>query len=166
MLLGQVETTNELKSIFHGLLAKLVDVHFASFSALDCDGENFRFKPRTSTDLARFACHEGSNAITREFTLRLLIKPLHLWHESLERFFNFLFAVAGERHFDGLAIRAEVQRGLECVGQICERHVFVHVEVFGQGILQMTIVGSHAFCAAAPWCDCSFGQRLSLVGDQ
>ena len=132
---------------------------------LDCDRKDFRFESCAAADLACLASHECSNAIARELALGLLIKPLHLGHESLERFCDFLFAVAAKLHFNRLAIRAEVKRGFECFRQIGERNVFVHVEVFNQRILQMPIVDSHAFRAATPGRDCSFGQRFGLVGD-
>ena len=103
--------------------------------------------------------------IARELALGLLIKPLHLRHESLEWFCDFLFGLAAKLHFDRLAIRAEVNRGFECFRQIGERHAFVHIEVFDQRILQMAIVDAHAFRATPPGRDCSFGQRFSLVGD-
>ena len=134
-------------------------------SGLDCDSKDFRFESCAAANLACLASHECSNAIPRELALGLLIKPLHLGHESLERFCDFLFAVAAKLHFNRLTIRAEVKRGFECFRQIGERNVFVHVEVFDQRILQMPIVDSHAFCAATPGRDCSFGQRFGLVGD-
>src|SRR5215217_4351432 len=91
-------------------------------SGFDCDSKDFRFESCAAADLACFASHECSNAVPREFALGLLIKPLHLRHESLERFCNFLFTacsrfigVAAKLHFDRLAVCAEVKRGLECV---------------------------------------------------
>ena len=175
LLLGQVETTNESQRVFHVLLAELMDIQFAlqlarrslggGGSGLDCDRKDFGFESCAATDLACLACHECSNAIARELALGLLIKSLHLRHESLEWFCDFLFTVAAKLHFDRLAIRAEVNRGFECFRQIGERNVFVHVEVFNQCILQMAIVDAHAFRATTPGCDCSFGQRFSLVGD-
>src|SRR5262245_6915461 len=134
-------------------------------SSLDCDTKDFRFESCAAANLACLASHECSNAIPRELALGLLVKPLHLGHESLERFCYFLFAVAAKLHFNRLAIGAEVSRGFECVRQFAERHVFVDFEMFDQRVLQMPIVDSHAFCAATPGCDCSFGQRFGLVGD-
>src|SRR6266545_1965049 len=90
-------------------------------------------------NLACLAYHKCSNAIPRELALGLLIKPLHLRHESLERFCDFLFTVAAKLHFNRLTIRAEVKRGFECFRQIGKRQLFVHVEVFNQRILQMPI---------------------------
>src|SRR3954468_614574 len=87
-------------------------------SGLDCDRKYFRFESCAATDLACLATHERSNPITCEFALGLVIKPLHLGHESLERFCSFLFAVAAEPHLNRLAIGAEVNRGFECFRQI------------------------------------------------
>src|SRR4029077_10747979 len=135
LLLGQVEITNESQRIFHVLLAELMDVQFTvqladrslggGGSGLDCDRKDFGFESCAATDLACLACHECSNAIARELALGLLIKSLHLGHESFERFCSFLFAacsrfigVAAELHFNRLAICAEVNRGFECFRQI------------------------------------------------
>src|SRR5262245_29989623 len=175
LLFGQIETCNESQRTFHRLLTELMDVQFAAVrarrslggggSGLDCDSKDFRFESRAAADLARLPTHECANAIPRELAFGLLIKPLHLRYQSLERFCNLLFAVAAKLHFNRLAIRAEVKRGFECLRQICERHLFVNVEMFDQCILQMPVVDSHAFCAAAPGCDRAFGQRFGLVGD-
>src|SRR5215475_2369484 len=166
LLLGQVEGANELQRVFHGLLAELMNVQFAAVlarrslggggSALDCDSKDFRFESCAAADLACLASHECSNAVPRELALGLLIKPLHLGHKSLERFCNFLLAVAAKLHFNRLAVGAEIKRGFKCVRQLGERHIFIHIEMFGQRVLQMPVVGSHAFCAATPRCDCSF----------
>src|ERR1700758_5100577 len=165
LLFGEVETADEPQRVFHGLLAELMDVQFAAVPGLDCDSKDFWFESCAATDLACLARHECSNSIPREFAFGVLIKPLHLGHESLKRFYGFLFAVAAKLHFNRLAIRAEVKRSFECFRQIGERHVFVHGEMFDQRILQTLIVNSHAFCAATPGCDCSFSQRFGLVGD-
>src|SRR5262249_5372352 len=175
LLLGQVDTGDKSQRVFDGLLAELMDVQFAALparcslggagSGLDCDGKDFRFESCAAADLACLACHECSNAIARKLALGLLIEPLQLGHESLERFCDFLFAVAAKLYFNRLAVCAEVKRGFECFRQIGERCIFADVEVFDQRILQMPIVDSHAFCAATPWCDCSFCQRFGLVGD-
>src|SRR5262249_40183281 len=112
-----------------------------------------------------FASHESSDAIPRELAFGLLIKPLHLRYKSFEWLYEFLFAVTTKLHFNRFPICAEVKGGFESFRQIGERHVFVHVEVFDQRVLQVPIVDSHAFCGATPGCDCSFGQSFGLIGD-
>src|SRR5258708_2424001 len=89
-------------------------------SGLDCDSKDFRFESCAAANLACFTSHECSNAVPRELALGLLIKPLHLGHESLERFCDFLFAAcsrfigaAAKRHFNRLAVGAEVKGGFE-----------------------------------------------------
>src|SRR6478752_9673714 len=78
LLFGQVEIGNELKRVFHVLLAELMDIQFAVVSGLDCDSKDFRFEPCATADLACLASHKCENTIPRELTLALLIKPLHL----------------------------------------------------------------------------------------
>src|SRR5262245_880846 len=82
-------------------------------SGLDCNSKDFRFESCTVANLACLASHECSNAISRELAFGLLIKPLHLRHESLEWSCDFLFTacsrfigVAAKLHFNRLAIRA------------------------------------------------------------
>src|SRR5215472_13297241 len=106
LLLAQVETANESQRVFNGLLAELMNVQFAGVlarrslgggrSGLDCDSKDFRFESCAAADLACLAGHERPNAVPRELALGLLIKALHLRHESLERFCNFLFAIAAK----------------------------------------------------------------------
>src|SRR5215467_7200027 len=104
-----------------------MDVQFAAISSLDCDTKDFRFESCAAANLACLASHECSNAIARELALGLLIKPLHLGHESFERFCDFLLAVAAKLHFNRLAISAEVKRSFKCVRQLDERHIFIHI---------------------------------------
>src|SRR5262245_26046134 len=150
-----------------------MDVQFAAFLAScilsaakagsDRDSKDFRFEPCAAADITCLSSHECANAIPRELAFGLLIKALHLGNESLEGLCYFLFTVAPKLHFNRLAIGAEVKCGFESVRQIGERHVFIHLEMFGQRILQVPIIDSHAFCAATPRCDCSFGQRFGLI---
>src|SRR5262250_3977770 len=116
-----------------------MDVQFASMPAcrrlsrggslFDRDGENLRFKSRAAAHFARLACHECANSITRELTLRLLIKPLHLRNESFKRSCDFLLAVAAKFHFNRLTVRAEIKRLFKFVRQIGKWHFFIDTEM-------------------------------------
>ncbi len=130
LLFGQVEIGDESQRVFHGLLAELMYVQFAALPVLDGDGKGFRFESCAVANLACLGRHECSNAIARELALGLLVKPLHLGHESFKWFRDFLFAIAAKLHFNRLTIRAEIKSGFESFRQIGKRHVFVHVEVF------------------------------------
>src|SRR5439155_16850849 len=112
---------------------------------------------------ARLARHERANAIARELALRLLIQALHLRHQSFKRLSDLVFAVGAELDFNRLVVYTEVKRGLVFIGQIGEGHIFVNLEMFHESVLQMTIVGKHALCAASPWCDCSFGTNSQPI---
>src|SRR3954463_4326892 len=99
LLIGQVEICNESQRVLHVLLAELMDIQFAvqssrcslsgGESGLDCDSKDFRFESCAIADLACLARHECSNTIARELALGLLIKPLHLRHQTFERFCGF-----------------------------------------------------------------------------
>ena len=86
-------------------------------------------------------------------------------HQSFKRLSDLVFAVGAELDFNRLAVCAKVKRGLEFIGQIGEGYIFVNLEMFHESVLQMTIVGKHALCAASPWCDCSFGQSFGWIGN-
>ena len=110
-----------------------MNVELLPLPVFDCDRKNFRFEPRAAAGLARFARHERSDPVPGEFALRLLVKSLHLWHQSFER--AFLFAVAAETHFNWHAVGAEVERALKGVRQFRERRVFVDLKMFHQRAL-------------------------------
>src|SRR4030095_1896058 len=93
-----------------GQLTQLMNVQFTRVAILYGDGQDFWFKPCTIAYFAWFVRHERSNAIASEFALSLLVQPLHLRHQSLERFCNFRFTIVAEIHFDRRPIRAEVER--------------------------------------------------------
>src|SRR4029078_3017175 len=137
LLLAEIERAKESPRVFHRLLAELMDVQFPAVLGLDCNGKDFRFESCAAADLACLASHECSNPMPRNLALGLLIKPLHLRHESLEGFCDFLFAacsrfigVAAKLHFNRLIVCAEVKHRFECFRQIREWNFFVHVEMF------------------------------------
>ena len=107
------------------------------------------------------ARHECADAISREFALGLLVKPLHLRHQSFER--PLFFAISGETHFDRRAVRSEIERALKWLGQILEWHVFVDAEMLHERALQLFIICAHPFGPAAPRGDRAFGNRFRLV---
>src|SRR6266498_3323440 len=165
LLCGQLQGTNEPGSSFDRQLTKLVNVQFACVSVLYGNRKNFRFEPCSVTHLARFARHERANAIACEFTLSLLVKPLHLRHETFEWFRDLLFAIVAEIHFNRRPIRTEVKGLFKLLWQIAKRNVFIDVKVFHQRFLQMPVVCLHPLCPASPRRDCSFGQRSAGIGN-
>src|SRR6058998_4188590 len=105
-------------------------INRAAASIFNRDRKDFRLKPRSVAHFARFACHKRANAVTSEFALGLFIKPLHLRHESFERFRNFLFSVIAEAHFNRRPIRAEVKGLSKSLWQVAEGNVFIDMKVF------------------------------------
>ena len=138
-----------------------MNVQLASLSIFDRDRENFGFKPRAAAHLARFAAHERADSIAGEFTLGLLVKPLHLRHQSFER--SLLLAITGEIHLDRRPVGAEIKRVLKFVRQVRERHVLIDFEMFHQRALQLTIISLHSFRPAPPWCNRAFGNCFCFV---
>src|SRR5437763_14426203 len=100
-----------------------------------------------------------------EFALSLVIKSLHLRHQSLERFCDFLLAVVAEAHFNRRRIRSEVERLLKFFRQIAERDVLINLKVFHKRLLQMPIVRLHTLCPTAPWRNRPFSQRSRRIRD-
>src|SRR2546427_44307 len=120
---------------------------------------------RQSDSLCLAAGKRPALPITGEFALGLLVKPLHLRHESLEWFRDFSLAVVVEIYFNRRPVRTEVQRLFKLLWQIAKRNVFINVKVFHQRLLQMPVVCLHPLCAASPRRDCSFGQRSAGIGN-
>src|SRR5256714_9769145 len=102
-----------------------MNVQLACSAVFNCQGEAFWLQARTAANPALLARHERADAVSREFALGLLVKPLHLRHQSFER--PLLFAscsrfigVAGETHFDRRAVRSEIERAPKWLGQVLE----------------------------------------------
>src|SRR4029077_8407589 len=99
--------------------------------------------------------HECADPVSRELAVGLVVKPLHLWHESFE--WALLFAVTAEIHFDRCTIGSKVERGLEFFGQVRERSGVIYVEMFHQRALKFLVIGPHPFGPSPPRCDRTFG---------
>ena len=163
LLRGQVESPHKPDGCFNGLFAEFVNIQLCG--AANRHSQNLRFKPCAATCFAPLAGHKCADAIARELALGLFIEPLHLGHESFKWLGNCFFDLVAGIHFNWLAVRAEVKRRFEFLGQVSIRHVFVQMEMFHERALQMTIVGPHPFGATSPWCDCAFGQSFGGIGD-
>ena len=109
----QFEIVDVTRGRFGRLLAELMNVELASFSIFDRHRENFRLQPRAAARFARVSRHERANTVSRKFALRLLIKPLHLRHQTFK--WSLLLAVAAEIHFDRRPVGPEVKRVFEFV---------------------------------------------------
>jgi len=142
-----------------------VNVQFALISIFDRNSEDFRLKPCSIAHLAGFARHERANAVTGEFALGFLIKPLHLRQESLEWLRNFLLSILGEAHFNRRPISAEVEGLFELLRQIAKRNVLIDMKMSYQRLLQMPVICLHPLCPASPRRDCPFCERFARIGD-
>ena len=143
-----------------------VQIRRAAHDRPDRDGEDLRLQPRAVADRAGRAIHEGANAAAGKFAFRFLVEPLHLREQSFERPRRLGRgpAVAAEAHLDRLIARPEVKRLLEFLRQILKRDVFGDIEMPNERRLQPAIVGLHPFCAAPPWHDRAFRERLRGIG--
>src|SRR4051794_1042874 len=60
LLLGQVETANELQRVFDVLLTELMDIQFAATFRFDCNTKDFRLKLGAAPNLQVFRVMESS----------------------------------------------------------------------------------------------------------
>src|SRR6266404_1350332 len=90
LLRSERDSGNEIRRRINRKFGKLMNVQLTIRLVADRDRQNLRTQPRAATDLAWLACHERSNTITGKLAFGLRIEPLHLRHDSLKWFRQFL----------------------------------------------------------------------------